>query len=195
MRGLITKKLGMTRVVDQETGKIIPVTVLYAPAATVVGVRTMEKDGYDALVLGSFPRNKKYKNVGKKYQKICEVKLSQPTDATIGSTFGADSFEDRKTVILTSNTKGRGYQGVVKRWGFKTGRESHGSGHYRQPGSVGMCAKPGRILKGKKLPGQYGNHQKTLRGVEIMAIDTNSETIAVRGSVAGARNSFVIIKA
>lgn len=170
------------------------VTVLHAPRNTVVGLRTTERDGYEAVVLGAFERGGQWKNIGKRYQMIREVALQQPTDTVVGAQFGVETLEGRETVKLSGVTKGRGFQGVVRRHNFATGRETHGSGHFRQPGSVGMCAKPGRIMRGKKLPGQMGAGQMTLRDVKIFAIDTAQDLIIVEGSVPGANKSLVFLR-
>jgi len=193
MKGALARKIGMTRVIDQETGKMTPVTLLEIPGATVLQVRTVEKDGYAAAVLGAFERKNFGKNENKKFKFLQELALDGE-EAKKGDLFGLDQLEGVTGVKLTGTSKGRGFSGVIKRWNFQRGRETHGSHHHREPGSSGMCAKPGRIMKGKKFPGQYGNVQVTFN-TEIVVIDKENNLVAVRGGVPGAKNSYVFIRA
>lgn len=192
MKGILAKKIGMTRVIDQETGKMIPVTLLLAEGSDVMQVKTIEKDGYAAVVLGSFPRKKFGKNENKKYKMIQELALDGE-DLKKGDTLTLDSLEGVKRIKVTGISKGRGFAGVIKRWNFSRGPETHGSHHHREPGSVGTSAKPGRILKGKKLPGQFGNKQKT-RVTDIVEIDAENNVFAVKGAVPGAKNGYLFIR-
>ncbi len=193
MKGILAKKVGMTRVICPETGKITPVTVLEAPENTVLQVKTTEKDGYDAAVLAGFERNKKRKNANKNYKFIQEVQLDGES-INKGDTVKVDDFADVEFVKITGTSKGRGFAGVIKRHNFSRGPETHGSHHHREPGSVGMCAKPARILKGKKLPGRYGADKVTLNRVKVMQVDANNRLIALKGAVPGPKNSFVFIR-
>ena len=192
MKGILAKKIGMTRVIDQETGKVVPVTLLLAEGSDVMQIKTVEKDGYSAAVLGSFPRKNFGKNENKKYKMIQELSLDGE-ELKKGDTLTLDSLEGVKKIKVTGISKGRGFSGVIKRWNFQRGRETHGSHHHREPGSSGMCAKPGRILKGKKFPGQYGNVQKT-RITEIVEIDLENNVFAVKGAVPGAKNGYLFIR-
>lgn len=193
MRGIIGKKLGMTRIVA-DNGDMIAVTVLHTPPSEVLQVRKKEVDGCDAIVLGSFKNNSKSNNKNQQFKVIEQVELAMKTDTEPGNTFGIDTFADRKEVKITGITKGRGFAGVVKRWGFRMGPNSHGSVHHRQPGSSGQCAKPGRILRGKKFPGHYGAEQMSLRNVKIMKIDTENNLLVVKGSIPGANSNYVFIQ-
>ncbi len=193
MKGILAKKIGMTRIIDQETGKVVPVTLLMAEGSDVMQVKTVEKDGYKAAVLGSFPRKNLGKNVNKKYKFIKEVYLDSDDEVKKGDSFTLKNLDGVKRVKITGTSKGRGFSGVIKRWNFQRGRETHGSHHHREPGSSGMCAKPGRILKGKKFPGQYGNVQKT-KVTEIVDIDIEKNIFAVKGPVPGAKNSYLLIR-
>ncbi len=195
MKGIITTKVGMSRVIDQETGVITPVTVLKADACDILQVKTTEKDGYSSVVIGGFKKNKERKNANKNYREICEIKMEDTEGAERGGQITAADFVDVASVWVTGTTKGRGFSGVIKRWGFQRGRETHGSHHHREPGSVGMCSKPGKILKGKKLPGRYGGDKQTLRGVKIMQVDAEKGMIVVKGSVPGAKKSLIFIRA
>lgn len=194
MKGILAKKIGMTRVISQETGRVIPVTLLEAPSATIMQVKTLEKDGYSAMVLGSFERKNFGKNTNKKYKFIQEVLLEDGEACNRGDVVTLENMKDVAAVKLTGVSKGRGFAGVIKRHNFSRGPETHGSHHHREPGSVGMCAKPGRVLKGKKLPGHYGAARTTLRSVEVVEYDLDRNLVAVKGAVPGAKNSYVFLR-
>lgn len=193
MKGILARKLGMTRVICPETGKVTPVTLLEVPANEVLQVKTIERDGYSAVVLGSFARKNFGKNINKKFKYIREIEVNSET-YSIGDKVGVDSLEGLDVVKLSGVSKGRGFAGVIKRHNFSRGPETHGSHHHREPGSVGTCAKPARIIKGKKLPGRYGADNVTLREVKIVKIDAEKELLAVKGAVPGARNGFIYIR-
>ncbi len=193
MKGVLAQKIGMTRVINQETGKVTPVTLLLIPKCSVLQVKTQEVDGYSAAVLGAFERKNYGKNENKKYKFIQELILNGE-EVKKGDTLAIDFLDGVTNIKLTGTSKGRGFSGVIKRWNFQRGRETHGSHHHREPGSSGMCAKPGRILKGKKFPGQYGADQVTFRS-EIIEIDKENNLVAVRGGVPGAKNSYIFIRA
>lgn len=190
MKGILARKIGMTRFISPETGEMSAVTVLQAAENTVVRVKKTEKDGYDAVVLGLGKKTKKG-NAQWKYQK--ELRLSEGSEWKTGDTITLDSLQDVPAVTIQSVCKGRGFSGVIKRHNFSRGRETHGSHHHREPGSVGMCAKPGRILRGKKMPGQYGHQQVTLRDIPVLYVDTKNNIIAVKGPVPGAKKNFVFL--
>lgn len=191
MKGILAQKIGMTRVVDPETGKITPVTLLLAPGTEVLQVKTSDVDGYESVVLGSFPRKNFGKNQNQKFKMIKELPVDS-AELKKGSVFDVSALDGVEDVKICAVTKGRGFSGVIKRHNFARGRETHGSHHHREPGSVGMCAKPGRILKGKKLPGHYGVDQKTFK-TKIVNLDIPNNLIAVRGGVPGANKSYVTL--
>lgn len=193
MKGIVARKVGMTRVIAPDTGVVTPVTLLEAPEGVVLQVKTVENDGYSGAVLGAFPRKKDIKNVGGKYKVVKEFCCCDGVSK--GDKVTLANFEDVESVKITGVSKGRGFSGVVKRHGFKTGRNSHGSHHHREPGSVGMCSKPGRILKGKKMPGRYGTDKVTLRSVPVVRVDAANNVIAVKGAVPGPKNGFVFLSA
>ena len=166
MKGVLAQKIGMTRVINQETGKVTPVTLLLVPECSVLQVKTSDVDGYSAAVIGAFERKNFGKNENKKFKFIQELPL-EGEEVKKGDKLSIDFLDDVTSIKITGTSKGRGFSGVIKRWNFSRGPETHGSGHHREPGSSGMCAKPGRILKGKKFPGQYGNVQVSFRS-EIM---------------------------
>ncbi len=190
MKGILARKIGMSQYISPETSRMIPITLLEIPRNTILQVKTKDKDGYESLVIGAFERKNFGKNTNKKFQYIQELPLPEG-EYKKGDTFSLETLKDIKQVKVSGMCKGKGFAGVVKRHNFSTGRNTHGSHHHREPGSVGMCAKPGRILRGKKMPGQYGNTRKTLRAVEIIDIDTNHNVIALKGSIPGATNTFV----
>ncbi len=193
MKGILGRKVGMTRIISEESRKMIPVTVLEAPANVVLQVKTKDVDGYDALVLGAFERKNYGKNENQKYKFIQELVLDGPTDIKKGDLVSVESLKELKTVKASGVSKGHGFSGVIKRHNFERGRETHGSHHHREPGSSGMCAKPGRIMRGKKFPGQYGRDDVTLRSVEIVEVDVKNNLIALKGPLPGAKNSFIFL--
>lgn len=207
MIGIIGKKIGMTQVFDA-SGKVIPVTVIQAGPCKVICKRTIEKNGYEAVQLG--------------FEEVAESKVSKPLlghfkkngsgnyrhvkefrprfDQTIeninvGDELKVDMFGESDTVTVTAKSKGRGFAGVMKRHGFGGFITSHGSHEsFRGPGSIGQCATPSRVLKGRKLPGQMGNEQVSTRHLDVVKVDTQRNLIMVKGAVPGHRNSLVIIQ-
>ncbi len=194
MKGILGRKVGMTRIISAESRKVVPVTLLEAPANVVLQVKTKDVDGYDAVVLGAFERKNFGKNENKKYKFIQELALEEGTELKKGDTVTLESLKELETVKASGVSKGKGFAGVIKRHNFQRGRETHGSHHHREPGSVGMCAKPGRILRGKKMPGQYGDDNTTLRSVQIVEVDVKNNLIAIKGPLPGAINSFIFLR-
>ena len=191
MPGIIGKKLGMSQVI-QDDGRVIPVTYVSCEPNEVVQVKTQEADGYPAIVLGFDAYKNPSKN--KKFKAMKEFRVESTDDYKKGQKISVETFKEVETVTVTSASKGRGYQGVVKRHSFSRGPETHGSGHHRQPGSVGMCAKPGRVIKGKKLPGQMGNETVTLKNRPLVKVIETENVLGIKGSLPGANNSYVYIK-
>jgi len=199
MPGLIGKKIGMTRVI-QDDGTMVPVTVISVPDATVTQVKTVDKDGYDAVVLGIEPLKKPTKT--KKYRELKEFRFEECPEqgATIGlALLSSEDEEAVMTISISAHTKGRGFQGGIKRHNFQRQPASHG--HVgkakkggRRTGSVGACAKPGRIKKGKKMPGRYGNDLQTRHKVPVIKIDQENNLLAVKGAVPGPNGNTVIIR-
>ncbi|HEY5714253.1 MAG TPA: 50S ribosomal protein L3 [Candidatus Gracilibacteria bacterium] len=194
MKGLLARKIGMTRVIDPETGEMTTVTVLQAPKAKILQVKTSQNDGYDALVLGAFERKNFGKNENKKYKFIKELSVEN-TAFKKGDEVGVEQFESVEKVGIKGTSQGKGFAGVIKRHNFSRGPETHGSHHHREPGSSGMCAKPARILKGKKMPGRMGNDSITLRDVKVVKVDIAQNLIALKGPVPGPKNSYCFITA
>jgi large subunit ribosomal protein L3 len=204
--GMIGKKLGMTQVFD-ESGNHIPVTVLEAGPCVVVDIRTKKKNGYTALALGfgkkdinrvNKPRRGQFEKIGTSaYRIIKEFKVSEEKAAEFkpGQEITAQQFfKIGDLVDVVGVSKGKGFAGVTKRWGFHGGRDTHGSRFHRAPGSIGMCADPSRTFKGRKLPGHLGDAQVTVKDLSIVDIKEEKNIILIRGAVPGAKNGIVLIK-
>jgi large subunit ribosomal protein L3 len=200
-KGLIGKKLGMTSLFTPE-GKYIPVTVIELGPCVVTQVKSEATDGYDAVQLGfgekkesriTRPLKGHYKKSGGQYAVLKEVPVAADTGYEVGQTIAADLFAVGEKVDVVGTTKGRGFAGVTKRHGFRLGRKTHGSKSYRIPGSVGCSAYPAKIIRGKKMPGQYGNHRKTIRNLEIVDIRPDENLVMVKGAVPGHRDAFVMV--
>lgn len=194
MTGIIAKKVGMSRVF-QEDGSAVPVTYLQVEPNTVVRTKTEEKDGYNAVVLGVGAKQWKTRkgNEHTKYQMQKEWKVETLEDVEPGKQLAADVIPAESMVTITGTSKGKGFQGVIKRHKFSRGPETHGSHHHRRPGSVGMAEFPGRILKGKKMPGHTGAQTVTLRHRPVLACDVEKGVIAVKGPIPGPNGSRVCI--
>ncbi len=178
----------MTRVIADD-GRVIPVTVIQCTPNKVTQVKTVEKDGYPAVVLGFDALKKPTKNKAFYVKKEFKTEDAFEKDAEIN----VEIFEIGEKVGISGISKGKGFQGVIKRHNFSRGPETHGSHHHREPGSIGACAKPGRVHKGKKLPGRMGTDKVTLRDKEIVHIDKEDHLIAVKGPVPGAINAVITI--
>ena len=205
MKGIIGKKIGMTQIYD-ETGKVSPVTVLQAGPCTVIDQLTAEKNGYSAMQLGF--GQKKAKNVSKAVKGHCEkssrnenppavikeLRLDKDSELEIGSELSADIFSANEFVDVIGTIKGRGFQGVVKRYNFAGGRYSHGGGWKRKPGSIGQCEFPGRVDKGKKMPGHMGNVRRTIQNLKIVRVDTEDNLIFIKGAVPGPNGGIIVVR-
>jgi len=205
MSGIIGKKLGMTQIFEA-TGVVVPVTVVEAGPCAVVQVRTPEKEGYPAVQLG-FGEQKAVRatkaEVGHAAkagltaapQVLREFGLAEgETAPTVGEQVTVDIFEVGTRIKVTGTTKGRGFQGVVKRHGFGGGRASHGATRvHRAPGSIGAGTNPSRVIKGKRLPGHMGDAQQTVRNLRVAKVDAERNLLYVRGAVPGPINGYVFI--
>lgn len=203
-KGILGKKLGMTQVID-ENGVYIPVTLIQAGPCIVVQKKTIDKDGYWALQLGmveSKPKKNPTNQIKGHFKKvnipptrfIKEIRYKDEPDLNMGDKIYADIFQKDDIAVLTGISKGRGFQGVVKRYGFGGGRKTHGSKFHNRPGSIGASADPSRVYKGKKLPGRMGNAKVTLKTVKIVEVSKDDNYILVRGSVPGSKGSYVILR-
>lgn len=202
MKGLIAKKVGMTQVFD-ENGNLTPVTVIRVEPNTVVATKTQEKCGYEAVVLGledlkphkitkpyakQFPENITPKRHLKEFRDF-EVEVK------VGDQIGVELFEKVRFIDVTATSKGKGFQGVMKRWGFHGGRATHGSKFHREAGGTGCCTTPGHCLKNVKMPGRMGFDRVTVQNLKVVKVDPELNVLMVRGAVPGVRNCTLIVKA
>ncbi|PJF22717.1 MAG: 50S ribosomal protein L3 [Phototrophicales bacterium] len=205
MKGIIGKKVGMTQVFD-ETGNVIPVTVIQAGPCYVTQVRTAERDGYLAVQLGfeetksqrltqgQLGHLKKNNLPALRYLREFRVRDNN-LDVEEGQEIKVDIFEKGERVDVIGTSKGRGFAGTIKRHGFHRGPKTHGqSDRERAPGSVGMCATPGRTLKGQRMAGRMGNDRVTIKNLEVVVVDAERNLLAVKGSIPGANGGLVLVK-
>jgi large subunit ribosomal protein L3 len=192
MSGILGKKIGMTRLI-QDDGRVIPITVVQCEPSEVTQIKTTDKDGYPAIVLGFSKLRKPTKT--KKFRHIKEFRIKEDEQENYkkGDQITIENLNEMENVKITSISKGKGFQGVIKRYNFSRGPETHGSHHHREPGSIGACAKPGRVHKGKKMPGRMGGEKVTLSKVKIAHLDTKYHIIALKGPVPGPNGGLVII--
>ncbi len=205
MRAILAKKLGMTQVF-QENGNVARVTVLEAGPCPVTALRTAERDGYDAVQLAFGATKEKHltraelghlkKADAPPMRHIAEFRLDgeAPADLKVGAAVTVESFEVGARVKISGTSKGKGFQGTIKRHGFASGPKSHGSHNVRAPGSIGASATPSRVFKGMRGPGQMGNKRVTQKGLEIVAVDAKQNLLLVRGSVPGPRGGVVEVR-
>ncbi len=202
MLGLMAKKVGMTQVFD-DSGNLTPVTVIRVDPNIVIAQKTAEKYGYSAVVLGlddmkksrvtkpyagQFPENiapKKRLREFRNFEKECAV----------GDSLGAEVLSECRYVDVTGTSKGKGFQGVIKRWGFSGGRNTHGSKFHREPGSTGQCTSPGRSFKNIKMPGRMGRERVTVLNLKVVKVDVDNQLIMVRGAVPGVNKGTIIVRA
>jgi large subunit ribosomal protein L3 len=203
MIGLLAKKIGMTQLFD-ESGRVIPVTLLSAGPCKVVQVKTTQRDGYTALQLGFGTRRekcqtqpvrghlKKHNAAGTRL--LREVRVDDTGAYQEGQDLTVSLFTIGSRVDVIGSSKGRGFAGVVKRHHFTGGRETHGCVTHKQPGSIGASAYPSRVIKGKRLPGRMGGERVTVKNLEVIGVDAEQHLLWVRGSVPGAPNGTVLIR-
>ena len=202
MQGLIAKKVGMTQVFD-ENGNLTPVTVIRVEPNTVVATKTQEKFGYDAVVLGL--DDLKPKHVSKPYAKQFPENVTPKRhlkefrdfdgEVKIGDQIGVELFEKVRFIDVTATSKGKGFQGVMKRWGFHGGRATHGSKFHREAGGTGCCTTPGHCVKNIKMPGHMGFDRVTVQNLKVIKVDPELKVLMVRGAVPGVKESTLIVKA
>ena len=204
MQGLIGRKLGMTQIFG-ENGVVTPVTVLEAGPCVVVQRKTADKDGYEAAQIGLVdPAAAKRANKPQRgHHEKAEVpptrlrrefRLEPDSEVKAGDPVLVDIFEGVVKVDVIGVSKGKGFQGVIRRHGFGGGRATHGSMFHRAPGSIGMAAYPAKVLRGTKMPGQHGNRRVTVKGLTIVKIDTEKNLLMVRGAVPGCKGSTLVIR-
>ncbi len=202
MKGILGRKIGMTQVFDQD-GKLTPVTVVEVTPNVVTQIKTVANDGYDAIQLGfddkreklatkaSAGHTSKANTTPKRFFK--EIRGVNVEEYTLGQEISADIFTRGEMVDVTGITKGKGFQGVIKRHGQQRGPMGHGSHYHRRPGSMGTM-RPMRVFKGKKLPGHMGTNVVTIQNLEIVAVDLENNVILVKGNIPGPKKSFVTIR-
>jgi len=200
LQGFLGKKIGMTQIF-REDGRVVPVTVIQAGPCVVTQVKTKETDGYDAVQLGFGEAKRRNKPLSGHLKNsrlsryLREVSADDASEFEVGQTIGVDIFEAGEKVDVIGTSKGRGFAGVMKRWNFKGGPRTHGqSDRMRAPGSIGGGTTPGRVYKGMKMGGHMGNRRITVKGLEIVEIDTERNLLMIKGGIPGAPNSLVQIR-
>ncbi len=202
--GVVGRKVGMTQIFD-DTGRMVPVTVLEVPPCTVVQVKTPERDGYSAVQIGvepvvetklNRPTRGHFARAGVKPHRILkEFRVDGSVSYEVGQTIGVDSFEVGERVAVSGRSKGKGFAGAIKRHGFHRGPMSHGSRYHRGPGSHGASAYPSRVFRGRKLPGRMGFERVTVHGLEVVRVDPERNLLLLKGAVPGARGNLVTVRA
>jgi large subunit ribosomal protein L3 len=200
---IIGKKLGMGQIFDAD-GKAVPVTVIEAGPCTVTQRKTVRDDGYDAVQIGFGPAkahrvNKPlmghFRKAGKgAFRILQEVRVPADSPLDVGQEVKVDVFKEGDFVDVTGRTKGRGFQGVVKRWGFRGGRATHGSMFHRAPGSIGGSSFPSRVFKNMKMGGHYGDERVTVLNLKVVGVQPERNILLVRGAIPGAKNSVVFVR-
>ncbi len=204
MKGIIGKKIGMTQVF-REDGEIVPVTVVEAGPCIVVQIKQTEGDGYDSIQLGFIEKKESKVNrpLGGHFKKhetspfsiLKEFRVDDASAFRSGHVITVEQFRPGERVQVTGRSKGRGFAGVMKRHGFKGSQASHGTHEYfRHGGSIGAAAYPSRVFKGKKMPGQYGNKQITVKNIQVVDVHPSENLILLKGAISGPNKSIVIIK-
>ncbi|WP_368645627.1 50S ribosomal protein L3 [Alkalibacterium putridalgicola] len=202
-KGILGRKVGMTQIFS-ETGELLPVTVIEVQPNIVLQLKTTETDGYNAVQLGYEDKRevlsnkpaqghvKKANTAPKRF--IKELRDAELGDVEVGNEIKVDTFAEGDIVDVTGTSKGKGFQGVIKRHGQSRGPETHGSRYHRRPGSMGMATHPGRVFKGKKLAGRMGGDQVTVQNLEIVRVDTDRNVLLIKGNVPGAKKSLIQIR-
>ncbi len=204
-KGLLGRKLGMTHLYT-ESGEMVPVTAIELGPCPVIALRTQAKDGYSAVQIGFGSRKKK--NVTKailgNLEKaglqdnppavIREMRLDEDPTYAVGDTIGADTFAANEFVDVIGRTKGRGFAGVVRRWNFGGGRASHGGAWVRRTGSIGMCAAPGKVYKGRKMPGHMGDVRRTVQNLLVVQVRPENNLLLVKGGIPGPIGGVVVVR-
>ena len=202
MKGILGKKIGMTQIFT-EHGEVIPVTVVEAGPVVVTQVKTTENDGYTAIQVGFQDAKEKSLNKPQKghlaaantlKKHLKEFRVDSVEEYTVGQEIKADLFAAGEKIDVTGTSKGKGFQGPIKRHGQSRGPESHGSRYHRRPGSMGACSFPGRVFKNKKLAGHMGSVKVTVQNLEVVRVDADKNLILVKGAIPGPKGSMVTIK-
>lgn len=200
--GVIGKKLGMTQIFDEQ-GLAIPVTVIKVDDIVVTQVKTLEKDGYNAIQVGTVAAKEKHltkaeighfkKNNLENFRHLQEFRVENPQDYKVGDKVELSILDNVEKVDVTGKSIGKGFQGTVKRWNFSRGPMGHGSKNHRAPGSIGAGTTPSRVIKGKKMAGNMGNERVTITKLKLVKVDTDKNLVLVKGSVPGCEGRLVTI--
>ena len=202
MKGILGKKIGMTQIFT-EHGEVIPVKVVEAGPVVVTKIKTTENDGYTAIQVGFQDAKEKSLNKPQKghlaaantlKKHLKEFRVDSVEEYTVGQEIKADLFAAGELIDVTGISKGKGFQGPIKRHGQSRGPETHGSRYHRRPGSMGACSYPGRVFKNKKLAGHMGSVKVTVQNLEVVRVDADKNFILVKGAIPGAKGSVVTIK-
>lgn len=203
-KALLGTKLGMSQFWDDQ-GFFIPVTLVDVSTNVVTGIKTLEKDGYDAIQIGygSIRPDKVTKPLAGHFEKagvtprrhLVEYKTSEASEYRLGQELSVDTFEVGSVVDVIGTTKGKGFAGTIERWGFRSYRRTHGSHkNERRPGSVGACATPSRVFKGKRMAGRMGSDRQTIQNLKVVSVDAEKGFIAIKGALPGTKGSLVLIR-
>lgn len=202
-KALIAKKIGMTQIFVED-GSLVPVTVLQAGPCTVTQVKTMDNDGYSAIQVGFEDKKEKhttkpeqghFDKAGVAFKRfVKEFRLENSEEYVVGQEITADVFEAGDKIDVSGTSKGKGYQGAIKRHNFSRGPMAHGSKYHRSAGSMGAASFPGKVFKGNKLPGHMGAEAVTIQNLEIVRVDAEQNLILVKGAVPGPKKSIVTVR-
>lgn len=202
-KALIARKIGMTQIFVED-GSLVPVTVLEAGPCTVTQVKTMDNDGYSAVQVGFTDKKEKhttkpeqghFEKAGVSFKRfVKEFRLENSEEYVIGQEIKADVFEAGDKIDVSGTSKGKGYQGAIKRHNQSRGPMAHGSKYHRQAGSMGMASYPGKVFKGKKLAGHMGAEAVTIQNLEVVRVDVENNLILVKGAVPGPKKSIVTVR-
>ena len=200
--GVIGKKLGMTQIFNEE-GLAIPVTVIKVDTTVVTQIKTVEKDGYNAIQVGTIPAKEKHltkaeighfkKNGLDNFRHLQEFRVENVADFKVGQVIDLSVLDNTQKVDVTGTSIGKGFQGTVKRWNFSRGPMAHGSKNHRAPGSIGAGTTPSRVIKGKRMAGNMGNERVTISKLKLVKVDNENGLVLVKGSVPGCEGRLVTI--
>ena len=203
IKAIFGKKLGMTQIFNDD-GTIVPVTVVQAGPCVIVQKKTEEKDGYNAIKVGfgdirenlvTKPISGSYKKAGVGVKRFLrEVRTDDTGDYEVGQEIKADVFESGDIIDVSGISKGRGFKGVIARWGQHRGPMTHGSRYHRRPGSMGACSSPSKVFKNKHLPGHTGMQKITVQNLKVVKVDVDKNVILIKGAIPGATGGLVSIK-
>jgi large subunit ribosomal protein L3 len=203
MKAILGRKIGMTQIFAED-GRVVPVTVVEAGPMVVTQIKTVEKDGYSSVQVGfgnvkearvNKPLKGHFLKAGAEFKKfVREFRVEDTSQFSLAQTIGLEVFEVGQKVDVTGTSKGKGFQGPIKRHNQHRGPMSHGSRYHRGPGSMGACSTPSRVFKGKKLAGHMGSEQVTIQNLEVVKIDAENNLILIKGAIPGPKKSLVTIK-